>query len=78
VSLPDGSLAAVIEHRPADDLVALIEAAAAQLDDSAQRDHPAQSADPAQPGAVPLTALAERLTALHSQLQSALSELDRV
>jgi hypothetical protein len=65
VSPPDGSLAAVIEHRPADDPVALIEAAAAQLDDFAQSE------------AVPLTELAARLTALHSQLQSALSELDR-
>jgi hypothetical protein len=65
VSLPDGSLAAVIEHRPADDPVALIEAAAERL------------GDPAQSEAVPLTELAERLTALHSQLQSALSELDR-
>ena len=55
----------MIEHRPADDPVALIEAATEQL------------GDPAQSEVVPLTELTERLMALHGQLQSALSELDR-
>ncbi len=49
---------------PSDDVVADIEAAAARLD--------AELSD-----TMPLTELADRLTALHGQLQSALRELDR-
>ena len=45
--------------------MARVEAAAARL------------GDPERSDAVPLTELAERLTALHEQLQNALSELDR-
>lgn len=76
--MPDGSLAAVTEHpetpdpqpevaaQPeAADVVAELEWLAARLD----------SADQLEP--MPLTELAEQLAALHTRLQSALSELDR-
>jgi hypothetical protein len=62
---PDGSLAIVTDPQPAADPMARVEAAAARL------------GDPERSDAVPLTELAERLTALHEQLQNALGELDR-
>ena len=62
---PDGSLATVTDPQPAAEPMARVEAAAARLGDLERSD------------AVPLIELAERLTALHEQLQNALSELDR-
>jgi hypothetical protein len=63
--VPDGSLTAVTDPLETPDLVAQLEAVAAQLDSTDQLE------------TMPLTELAEQLTDLHSQLQGALSELDR-
>lgn len=62
---PAADLPPATDLRPGLDPVARIEAATAQL----------SSAEHCE--AVPLTELAEQLAALHQQLQSALSELDR-